>query len=75
MHIFDFQDTVESTKKSLECMSVTVQEQSQKMEELCEEIEVLIFMRFNLPTLVFLQFEHTHVCHLVMMTVLQHFHH
>ena len=32
-------DTVESTKKSLECMSVTIQEQSQKMEELCEEIE------------------------------------
>jgi hypothetical protein len=33
-------------------MSVTIQEQSQKMEELCEEIEVLIDMSFNLPTLV-----------------------
>jgi hypothetical protein len=27
---------------------------SKKMEELCEEIEVLIDMNFNLPTLVFL---------------------
>lgn len=50
-------------------MSVIVQEQSQKMEELCEEIEVLIDMRINLPTLVCLQSEHTHVCHLVMKTV------
>ena len=44
-------------------MSVTVQEH-QKMEELCEEIEVLIDMSFNLPTFVFLQSEHV-ICHLV----------
>ena len=40
-------------------MSVAVQEH-QKMEE----IEVLIDMSFNLPTLVFLQSEHV-ICHLV----------
>ena len=44
-------------------MSVAVQEH-QKMEELCEEIEVLIDMNFNLPTLVFLQSEHV-IRHLV----------
>jgi hypothetical protein len=50
-------------------MSVTIQEQSQKMEELCEEIEVLIDMSFNLPTLVFLQSEHV-IRHLLYVNIL-----
>jgi hypothetical protein len=37
-------------KVSLECMSVTIQEQSQKMEELCEEIEVLIDMKEDIKS-------------------------